>query len=717
MSETQDILNYLKAIASQKLTAVEELGYNSNGKDNLSQKDSDKNRLSDTQYFIAISMLVLSSINGISEGSLDVPNQSGLAYLDNSNGVMYHGPQKILVSLCMIANTVITIQQLIKSRRETDSVKIHEKRQAQLKRLHNLLSVYFVENKNDHTDIVNRFTEAYKKALHIDVQKRLFEYKVALIENHDDIITNVELVRLLPNLDNEIKSPEVIDKINKKYINKYQGLLNILNELDVLYVSDRESYNNNNADLLIQFLKSFSDYQSLLDKSVIKRLHAFSIKDNDKVFYDELYDVLKTKKLRQAFINEVIYLWIHNEILKAQSPDSSDNEEIFDDISLFNLDDFARSLEINPQNHEYIGDSNLYNGTKYLGYSLGWINVAVNFGIGIGAFVSFSMIIYALTGISIIALIGSGWPLMLAILFFAFLSMMMPFLITRIYINQFFENFAYNFKLWWDSKKTLLEHLNDLTQKDLITLLVTLPSAIGLSIVGAVAFYVSMPIMPIAILIGVISFIACVSLFGGMFYESYDRLEKMITKINYQRLAVPAGIATIIMVAIGLALFLNPITAPFMALGPVSAMLLMGVISIIVFTMIFAYYGNWPKDRAFYASLGLTAAVGQSIAIFCYTALLFSNPIGLAFACGLAILSFPLFFSWAVMCVALPEDEMERHSILKHCKKNQTADSEPAEQALTDMSRAIIDNSMFEYDDEVLSSESDSLLIDNQSRS
>ena len=37
MSETQDILNYLKAIASQKLTAVEELGYNSNGKDNLSQ--------------------------------------------------------------------------------------------------------------------------------------------------------------------------------------------------------------------------------------------------------------------------------------------------------------------------------------------------------------------------------------------------------------------------------------------------------------------------------------------------------------------------------------------------------------------------------------------------------------------------------------------------------------------------------------------------------
>ena len=72
-------------------------------------------------------MLMLSSMNGLSEGSLDVPNQTGLSHLDHSNGGLYHGPQIILVSLCMLANSLITIQQLVAERRGTDSEKFMPK--------------------------------------------------------------------------------------------------------------------------------------------------------------------------------------------------------------------------------------------------------------------------------------------------------------------------------------------------------------------------------------------------------------------------------------------------------------------------------------------------------------------------------------------------------------------------------------------------------------
>ncbi|MDG2347944.1 MAG: MFS transporter [Gammaproteobacteria bacterium] len=640
MNDIKDILNYLEAIASHDATAVEELGYHS-------QEASEK-KVSDLQYGIALGMLFLSSTNGLSEGSLDVPNQTGLSYLDQSSGALYHGPQVILVSLCLMANSIITIQQLIKERRDIDSGKIHSKRQAELKRLHTILSAYVSESHDgDQSEIKVNFGKAYHRSLHIDVQKRIIAIRDEILSGQTTQNERA-LVYQLPEVSEGVTKPAMLDFIHNRYETKYQPLLDMLNQID-----------GNDHSKISDFIKEIKA------KSYVP-VDALIIKQNT---------ISNDIALKKQFINELVYHWVKNELDKAEdSDDDSDDDSVFDEIEYLDLEAFARTLEVNPNNHKYIGKSSIYNGVRYTGYGIGWFNVLVNFGIGIGAFISFNMVIYALTGVSLLALLGTGWPFFLAIAFFAVLSMLIPMLITRKYINSFFENVAYNLKLWWDSGNKLENIIQALkNKKNAMTLFVTLPTAIGLTIIAAMAFYMTMPIAPIALIIGVVTFIACVSLFGGMFYESYDRLARMIENANYKRLVVPAGMATFIMVLIGLALFLNPVTGPFMALAPISAILLMGVVSIIVFTMCFAIHGKWPLKRSMLASLGLTAAVGQSIAIFCCTAILFANPVGLVFAAVLALFSFPLFFSWAVMCVALPEDEMERHCILKECS-NQNKD-------------------------------------------
>lgn len=657
MNNVREILDYLKAIAEHDSTAVEELGYRQIKKPSESRNDQ-LSKISDLQYGIALTMLFLSSMNGISEGSLDVPNQSGLAYLDKTHGALYHGPQVILVSLFMLSNTIITIQQLIKSRLDTDSEKIHKDRQSELKRLHSILS-YYVNEKSNLEDIDKRFDHAYSRSLHKDVQQRIIEYRDLILDDPKSINDDFIFIRELPRVNDSARVPSKLEQTHSVFGEGYGSLIDLLAKIK--FIASNANDTESNEDVK----KKIAEWIQNLKVEIPKNTSLYNMSINEK-FNSEFEHTMSSTVLKKKFINEVIYFWILNEKSKK---DESLN--LFNDAEVFKLDEFSRDLEINPNNHESISESYVYRGIKNTGYTLGWINVFVNFGIGMGAFVGFCMIMFALTGISIIALIGPGWPFLLATLFFACLSMMMPFLITRIYINDFFENFAYNFKLWWDSENRYESMINALKiRKNAMTLLVTLPSAIGLTFIAAMAFYVSMPILPIAILIGIVTFIACVSLFGGMFYESYDRLEHMIAKADYNRLAVPAGIASLIMITIGLALFLNPITGPFMALAPISAILLLAVVSIIVFTMSFAIYGKWPLKKSILASLGLTAAVGQSVAIFCCAALILSTPFGLAIAAALALFSFPLFFSWAVMCVALPEDEMERHCVLKECVKS-----------------------------------------------
>ena len=676
MKDIKDILTYLEAIASHEATAVEELGYRS-------QEEAEK-KVSDLQYGIALGMLFLSSTNGLSEGSLDVPNQTGLSYLDQSSGALYHGPQVILVSLCLMANSIITIQQLIKERRDIDSGKIHSKRQAELKRLHTILSAYVsASHDGNQREIKVNFSKAYHRSLHIDVQKRIIAIRDEILSGQTTQNERA-LVYQLPEVSEGVTKPVMLDFIHSRYETKYQPLLDMLNQID-----------GNDHSKISDFIKEIKAKDYVTEDALIIQQNVFHMISNDIA-------------LKKQFINELVYHWVKNELDKADNftharnndmgalislslknviehpgtyshTRDKDDDSIFDEIEYLDLEAFARTLEINPNNHKYIGKSSIYNGVRYTGYGIGWFNVLVNFGIGIGAFISFNTVIYALTGVSLLALIGTGWPFFLAIAFFAVLSMLMPMLITRKYINSFFENVAYQLKLWWDSENKIENIIQALkNKKNAMTLLVTLPSAIGLTIIAVMAFYMTMPIAPIALIIGVVTFIACVSLFGGMFYESYDRLAHMIENANYKRLFVPAGMATFIMVLICLALFLNPVTGPFMALAPISAILLMAVISIIVFTMCFAIHGKWPLKRSMLASLGLTAAVGQSIAIFCCTAVLFANPVGLVFAAVLALFSFPLFFSWAVMCVALPEDEMERHSVLKACS-NQKNDIQSIE--------------------------------------
>ena len=120
---------------------------------------------------------------------------------------------------------------------------------------------------------------------------------------------------------------------------------------------------------------------------------------------------------------------------------------------------------------------------------------------------------------------------------------------------------------------------------------------------------------------------------------------------------------------IALIILLDPHSKLFIMATFASFMCLALVVAVIFSVIALGIYNKSPVMQTTFATLGLTTAVGQTIAIFCCTAILLTGPLGMASALTiaglLALFSFPLFFAWAVMTVALPEDEMEKSVILQ----------------------------------------------------
>ena len=317
----------------------------------------------------------------------------------------------------------------------------------------------------------------------------------------------------------------------------------LLKALKGMQPEDLKAYINDNEKKVIDLLVSEEErelFNYLEQNDIVNKAFDNNI-DRNKAFEDTFKNLFSDKNQLDQYTSRLIYFWMYHQ--------AEENEDF---IGLIDTNKLAEALLINPNNEAFIGQSSVYRGVKQFGYGIGWINIAVNFAIGIGAFLGFCAIVMALTGISLLAFLH-GWPLVLAILFFAMLSTIMPYLITRVYINKFFEKSAYYLKLWLDLDfKNKLESLWQTLRirKNWLTLLVTIPSALGLTTIATLAFIISVPNFPfilaitLAAIIAFFTFIACVALFGGMFYDSYDRLADMIgkatnTQLFIQQLSLP----------------------------------------------------------------------------------------------------------------------------------------------------------------------------------
>ena len=99
--DVKDILNYLEKIASKPNNAIEEKGYWNDDATHVFSSHS--------TYAVALSMLFLCSINGVSEGSLDVPSQTGLSLIDHTHTGQYQGIEIVLITMWLVSNAIITI--------------------------------------------------------------------------------------------------------------------------------------------------------------------------------------------------------------------------------------------------------------------------------------------------------------------------------------------------------------------------------------------------------------------------------------------------------------------------------------------------------------------------------------------------------------------------------------------------------------------------------
>jgi hypothetical protein len=241
---------------------------------------------------------------------------------------------------------------------------------------------------------------------------------------------------------------------------------------------------------------------------------------------------------------------------------------------------------------------------------------------------------------------------------FALLAAVGAYFITRSYIINVFDRIAYEWQAFWHEKDKWAYFKAALNNKNVLTALITLPTSIGITIIETAAFMISMPaapwVLPVAIFISLFTFIACVSLFGSMFYDTYPRLKNMLTDFkHFKQKVLPALLVTLMVMTamiVAVCLTCNPIMA-FLAIAPVSAVCLLLIIAAVVMMVTLGFHQGWSMKKTNLTTLGLIAVVSQVLAILCSAFMFF----GLGPAIAIAALSIPMFFSWAVLTVASPD--------------------------------------------------------------
>lgn len=610
-----DIKNLIEHLTKIEPNAIEQNGYSMS-------KDS----------AVAFLMVFLCGLDGFSEGSLEVPTHTSLGHLDHTGGGLYVGPQIPLVLITLMANGYIALRQMLNERRTIDSEKIYPKQQATLEANMSIFADWHDVLSNSTSDNSN-FVELFEA-----------QYKYAL---HQQIIANMNR-----------SQPTVLDRWQVSDPNT-QALNTAFEQFNQLHQGVSNQYPTLNKLLRGNVSQVIAEFKTLPEDSLI-----YQVKDQ---IYDS-FQLVEYERLQndhpKGFRDETIFYVAMNDLLQIEMDENKKDALIQAWAKSYG---FIAKLEQDQTQYEfhYLKDQFSYRFWNALGRWLGNFNVLVNVGIGVGAFVGICAVIYALTGFSLVASL-SGWPLLLLMATFAMIAAVGAYLITRRYIMEVFARLSYQWQVFWyeeDKWSALKASFND---KNILTALVTLPTSIGITIIETVAFMVSMPVapwvLPIAALISVITFIACMSLFGSMFYDTYPRLKKMLTDPdNLKKNILPALMVMLMVMAaiVTFCLMCNPISS-FLVLAPVSAVFLMVVLAAVIMTVALSFQRGWSMNKTNLTAIGLVVVIGQVLAILCSSFMLF----GLGPAIAIAALSFPMFFSWAVLTVASPDKAVHKEAAM-----------------------------------------------------
>lgn len=333
----------------------------------------------------------------------------------------------------------------------------------------------------------------------------------------------------------------------------------------------------------------------------------------------------------------------------------------------------------------YIENQAIIKHSKQVGVFVSYLNVAVNVLIGLGAFFALGQFIYWLGGgtLAIFTATGAlGWSIKIA---FAGLCAIGSYLVTRLDIQEAFNNFGYRMTLWLKNK----HKWHDLWQamkkpRNIFTIAATLPAAIGIGIINALGFYLAFPATPLVLALAIVVFlstmIAITTMMGKRLYASYPRWRYYFADLYKRRVPIMMNLAVVgaIVTVFVMNAHYIPILFAFWTITPFSSFLLIACAATVVFALLMSATKQWRWHVSMKGSIGSICVFASMVTVF--TALL--PIVGAGLAGFIAIASSILFFSFYVSSVMVHETD-ERKFIVARDLSTKTSEV-PSSNLFTD---------------------------------
>lgn len=405
----------------------------------------------------------------------------------------------------------------------------------------------------------------------------------------------------------------------------------------------------------IKQLSSFDDdlYEKLDER----------IKFLDQTYYQPIKiamkDVLLANNLTEKNIDQTMVGIVKDSLNKYDaSQDKTFRSEI---VKLY------EPLMHDKEGH-FIEDQTIIKQSKVLGVFLSYLNIFVNVLIGLGAFFALGQFIFWVGGGSIAIFTATGilgWTIKIL---FASLCAIGSYLVTRLDIQEAFNNLGYRLTLWLKNKNKWYALWLELKKpRNIFTIMATLPAALGIAIINALGFYLAFQASPIIFALAVIVFvstmIAIITMMGKRLYASYPRWCFYMKDLYNKRIPI---LFNLCVVGAAVSVFVVnahyiPILFAFWSITPFSSFLLIACVAMVLFAGLMTLTNQWRWQVSLKGSIGTVCVIASIIAVF--AALLpITGPIIAGFV---AISSSILFFSFYVSSVMVQETSERKYIVNK----------------------------------------------------
>ena len=405
----------------------------------------------------------------------------------------------------------------------------------------------------------------------------------------------------------------------------------------------------------IEGLNNFDDHlYQVFDERV-----AFVWDTYYKPFQAALYDVLQNRLTKESTLDQQVVGIIQSALKEFNGA----KDEVF-------RSEIKKLYE--PLMHDdegsYIESQAIIKHSKQVGVVVSYMNVAVNVLIGLGAFFALGQFIFWLGGgtLSIFTATGAlGWSIKIA---FAGLCAIGSYLVTRLDIQEAFNNFGYRMTLWLKNKNKWRDLWQAMKKpRNIFTISATIPAAVGIGIINALGFYLAFPATPVVLSLAIVVFIstmiAITTMMGKRLYASYPRWHYYLSDLYKKRVPVMMNLAVVgaMVTVFVMNAHLIPMLFAFWSITPFSSFLLITCAATVVFALLMSATKQWRWHVSMKGSIGSICVFASMVTVF--TALL--PIVGTGLAGFIAITSSILFFSFYVSSVMVHETDERKFIVAR----------------------------------------------------